>query len=153
MTIIDTQGSEDNWRGVFKEFEHDYPWAKKERKVAWRGALSEAEWRNALTSVRWRVAEFVHNSKSNLFDIGLTGIPDWVTEHITFDLSKIGGFKKGIDPMKNFQNFVAVLDMDGNSWSRWVDFFVIFCLCRPKCDSFHYPTVALVLFYVTIRWS
>jgi hypothetical protein len=120
MTIIDTQGSEENWRGVFKEFEHDYPWANKERKVVWRGALSEAEWRNALTSVRWRVAEFVHNSESGLFDIGLTGIPSWVTEHVTFDLSKIGGFKEGIGPMKNFQKYTAVLDMDGNSWSRWV---------------------------------
>jgi hypothetical protein len=118
MTIIDTQGSEENWRGVFKEFEHDYPWTNKERKVVWRGALSEAEWRNALTSVRWRVSEFVHNSKSGLFDIGLTGIPSWVTEHVTFDLSKIGGLKEGIGPMKNFQKYTAVLDMDGNSWSR-----------------------------------
>jgi hypothetical protein len=143
MTIIDTQDSEENWRGVFMEFERDYPWASKERKVAWRGALSEAEWRNALSSVRWRVAELVHNSKSDLFDIGLTSIPSWVTEHVTFDLSKIGGFKAGIAPMKAFQKYMAILDMDGNSWSRWVDFFR-FCLPHANVNvqqSVRHPIV------------
>lgn len=118
MTIIDTQKSEDNWLGVFREFEREYPWESKIRKVVWRGALSEAEWRNALTSVRWRMAKQIYNSeKKDLYDVGLTGIPEWITDHLTFDLSQVGGFKEGIKPMKAFQNYIAVLDMDGNAWS------------------------------------
>lgn len=111
MTIIDTQESESNWRGVFSEFANEFPWDKKINKVVWRGALSEAEWRDALTSPRWRVARFVHESKSDLFDVGLTGIPSWLTDKIQFDLSLIGGFKEGIKPMKAFQRYKAVLDM------------------------------------------
>lgn len=117
MTIIDTQSNEQNWRGVFKEFEREYPWESKKRKVVWRGALSEAEWRDALTSVRWRLAKHVHESSNELYDIGLTSIPTWLTDKIKFNMTDIGGFVKGIKPMTAFQNFMAVLDMDGNSWS------------------------------------
>lgn len=117
MTIIDTQTSDDNWRGVFKQFKNQYPWETKIRKVAWRGALSEAEWRDALTSVRWRAAKLVHESTSGIFDVGLTGIPEWLTIKIDFNLSQVGGFFEGISPMVNFQHYSAVLDMDGNSWS------------------------------------
>jgi hypothetical protein len=117
MTIIDTQISDDNWRGVFKEFDQKYPWESKIRKLVWRGALSEAEWTKALSSVRWRVAKFVQEAKNDQYDIGLTGIPSWLTEKVDFDLTQIGGFKEGISPMSAFQQYTAVLDMDGNSWS------------------------------------
>ena len=117
MTIIDTQESDDNWRGVFKQFNQNHPWESKIRKVGWRGALSEAERTQALTSVRWRVAKLVHELNSDQFDVGLTGIPSWLTEKVHFDLSHIGGFKDGISPMSAFQQFTAILDMDGNSWS------------------------------------
>jgi len=113
MTIIDTQASEENWRGVFKEFAEAYPWESKQRKVVWRGALSEAEWRNALKSVRWRIAKKIHEMQSPLFDVGLTGIPTWLTEKMTFNLDEIGGFVGGMKPMTAFQKYMAVLDMDG----------------------------------------
>jgi hypothetical protein len=117
MTIIDTQESDDNWRGVFKQFEQAHPWESKLRKVGWRGALSEADWTKALTSVRWRMSKLVYELKDDRFDVGLTGIPSWLTDHMDFDLSQIGGFRKGINPMSAFQQFIAILDMDGNSWS------------------------------------
>lgn len=117
MTIIDTQATDENWRGVFGEFHKNFPWVSKIRKVAWRGALSEAEWRDALTSVRWRVAKLVHESTNDFYDVGLTGIPFWLTDKINFNLTEIGGFAKGISPMSAFQQFFAILDMDGNSWS------------------------------------
>ena len=115
MTIIDTQQNELDWIGVFKEFERDYPWESKKRQVVWRGALSEAEWRDALTSVRWRIAKHVHEKKNDLYNVGLTGIPDWLTDYITFNLTEIGGFVEGIKPMTAYQGYRAVLDMDGNS--------------------------------------
>jgi Glycosyl transferase family 90 len=117
MSILDTQASDDNWRGVFKDFSNKYSWESKIRKVAWRGALSEAEWRDALTSVRWRVAKLVHESANDYYDVGLTSIPFWLTDKIKFNLTEIGGFAKGISPMSAFQKYMAILDMDGNSWS------------------------------------
>lgn len=117
MTIIDSQVSDDNWRGVFKQFNEQYPWESKIRKVVWRGALSEAEPTKALTSVRWRLAKVVHEAQNDQYDIGLTSIPSWLTDKIDFDLSEIGGFKKGISPMAAFQQYTAIIDMDGNSWS------------------------------------
>ena len=116
MTIIDTQKNEQDWVGVFDEFERNYPWENKKRQVVWRGALSEAEWRDALSSVRWRIAKMVHETKSDMYDVGLTGIPNWLTEYITFNLTEIGGFVEGIKPMTVFQNYIAILDMDGNSY-------------------------------------
>lgn len=117
MTIIDTQVSDENWRGVFEQFNQLYPWESKIRKVVWRGVLSEAEITKALTSARWRVAKYVYEAKNDQFDVGLTGIPSWLTEKIDFDLSQIGEFKSGINPMSAFQQYAAILDMDGNSWS------------------------------------
>jgi Glycosyl transferase family 90 len=117
MTIIDSQLNDDNWRGVFQQFNDSYPWKSKIRKVVWRGALSEAEWTKAKTSIRWRVAKFVHAAQNDQYDIGLTSIPSWLTDKVDFDLSEIGGFKSGISPMAGFQQYTAILDMDGNSWS------------------------------------
>lgn len=133
MTIFDGQDSEQNWRGVFSEFEREYPWESKQRKVVWRGALSEAEWRDALTSVRWRIAKLVHELQSDLYDVGLTGIPTWLTDKIDFNLDEIGGFVKGIKPMSAFQQYIAVLDMDGNSWVRQTSAPAMI-LCCPSCS-------------------
>jgi hypothetical protein len=117
MTILDAQATEENWRGVFNEYATLYPWQAKKRQAVWRGALSEAEWRDALKSVRWRFAKLIHELQSPLYDAGLTAIPPWLTEKINFNLTEIGGLKKGIAPMTTFQQYMAILDMDGNSWS------------------------------------
>jgi lipopolysaccharide biosynthesis glycosyltransferase len=117
FTESNTQVSDDNWRGFFRENEEKYPWATKIKKVGWRGALSESDSEKALTSIRWRVAKLVHEMRSDLYDVGLTDIPTWLTSQMEFDLSLVGGLVKGIQPMTAFQRYAAVLDMDGNSWS------------------------------------
>lgn len=155
MTIIDSQTSDGNWRGVFKEFSDLYPWESKIRKVVWRGALSENEWRSALTSVRWRVAKIVHELNSTLFDVGLTSIPSWLTDKIDFDLSQVGGFLDGISPMSSFQRYIAVLDMDGNSWSSRFGSLLCFnsvvIKVEPKYFDYFYSELIPWTHYIPVK--
>jgi hypothetical protein len=115
MHIIDSQKSQENWRGLFRDTNERYPWGTKLEKVAWRGSLS-ATYTKTLTSIRWRASKFAYQLNSTLFDVGLTSIPSYVTDHINVNVSEVGGLKKGL-PMSEFQKFRAILDMDGNSWS------------------------------------
>jgi hypothetical protein len=158
MNIIDTQTSPENWRGVFREFEQHFPWKNKIDKIVWRGALSEAEWRYALTSVRWRVNKLVNQlrfSGSYIYDVGLTGIPFWLTEKMTFNLTEVGGFFPGLSPMTNFMQYKAVLDMDGNSWSS--RFGTLLCYntvvvkVEPKFYEYFYPELKPWKHYVPVK--
>lgn len=146
MNIIDTQGSPANWRGVFQEFNTQFPWSSKISKIIWRGALSEAEWRDALTSVRWRANKLI--TELNLggathYDVGLTGIPRWLTTRVKFNTTEVGGFLKGLSPMTAFMQYKAILDMDGNSWSS--RFGTLLCYnsvvvkIEPKYFEYFYP--------------
>jgi Glycosyl transferase family 90 len=67
-------------------------------------------------SIRWRLCEKVHQSRSNRFDVGLSTIPKH-NERATANLSQVGGLAAYISPMEDFQKYIAILDMDGNSWS------------------------------------
>jgi hypothetical protein len=117
MMIIDSQRNANHWYGIFRETAANYPWEKKKRQVVWRGALSEADWRVALTSVRWRAAKFVHEKKSDLYDVGLTGILNDLTQQKEFDVSQVGGLVEPITPMADFQKYMAILDLDGSRFS------------------------------------
>jgi len=117
MNILDSQKNSDHWRGLFRDTKLDFPWENKIRKVVWRGSLSEATWSKALTSVRWRANVMIHNLHSENFDVGLTSIPKWISDFVDVDTSLVGGLVENISPMANFQNYLAVMDMDGNSWS------------------------------------
>lgn len=61
--------------------------------------------------------ELTDRAKMSLFDVGLTNIPAFLTAQIDIDASKVGGLAKSISPMDGFQQYIAILDMDGNSWS------------------------------------
>lgn len=157
MNIIDTQVSSQNWRGVFKEYNVRFPWEKKVDKIVWRGALSEAEWRDALTSVRWRVNKLVTDQNlrgSTIYDVGLTGIPRWLTTRVKFNITEVGGFLKGI-PMSNFMNYKAILDMDGNSWSS--RFGTLLCYnsvvvkIEPKYFEYFYPELKPWTHFVPVK--
>jgi Glycosyl transferase family 90 len=158
MNIIDSQATAQNWRGVFQEFEGRFPWSSKISKVIWRGALSEAEWRDALTSVRWRVNKLVteYNLKgAKEFDVGLTGIPRWLTTRVKFNISEVGGFLPSISPMTTFMNYKAILDMDGNSWSS--RFGTLLCYnsvvvkVEPKYFEYFYPELKPWTHYIPVK--
>ena len=155
MNIIDSQPTTDNWRGLFRDTKVKYPWESKTRKVVWRGSLSEGDWHNSLSSVRWRVNKLVHELNSDLYDVGLTGIPSWVSDKMDFDLTQVGGFAKGISPMASFQSYMAVLDMDGNSWSS--RFGTLLChnsvviKIEPKYVEYFYSDLGPWTHYIPVK--
>lgn len=112
MNIIDSQRSTDDWRGLFRDIKVAYPWESKIRKVVWRGSLSDND--APLSSTRWRVSKLIYELQSDLYDVGLTGIPSWVSDRNKIDSSEVGGLKENIEPMTTFQRYMAILDMDGN---------------------------------------
>jgi Glycosyl transferase family 90 len=120
MSIINAQTRVSGWRNYFQRFDKDYPWANKIRKVFWRGTLSESDPAKVRDSIRWRVSKFVADRGTQLydvFDIGLTQIPEYVISMAGIKASEAGGLKNEVTPMINFQKYLAILDMDGNSWS------------------------------------
>jgi Glycosyl transferase family 90 len=158
MNIIDSQASSQNWRGVFREFDEKYPWESKENKIIWRGALSEAEWRDALISVRWRVNKMVTDYNlqgSTIYNVGLTGIPRWLTTRVKFNITEVGGFLPSISPMTSFMNYKAILDMDGNSWSS--RFGTLLCYnsvvvkVEPKYFEYFFPELKPWKHYIPVK--
>jgi hypothetical protein len=86
--------------------------------VLWRGALSENDPKKVFDSARWRLCKLAFNSKQrDLFDVGLVEIPTFLTDQRDIDVSPVGGLVAPIKPMIEFQRYLAILDMDGNSWS------------------------------------
>ena len=116
MTMIDSQNSTSNWYKVFRQFDKDYPWEKKIRKVVWRGALSENNPTKVFSSARWRLCERAHAMGSTHYDVGFVHIPQFLKDQLgEIDVSPVGGLKEGISPMNEFQQYLAIMDLDGNS--------------------------------------
>jgi len=102
---------------MFREYKKDFPYESKIRKLVWRGSLSTNDPEHVYESIRWRVLKEVHSSgRDDLYDIGFTGIPKH-NHRAEERLDEVGGLAGYISPMSNFMNYMAVLDMDGASWS------------------------------------
>jgi hypothetical protein len=106
----------DRYTGMFREYKSTYMFGSKIRKVVWRGSLSTNDVAHVFDSIRWRLCETVHQSGSELFDVGLSRIPKH-NHRAEANLSQVGGLAPTISPMAEFQRYWAIIDMDGNSWS------------------------------------
>lgn len=112
--IIDART--DRYRFLFQEYLRKYPFESKIRKGFWRGTLSDNHPDRVFEHIRWRFCETVFQSQSDLFDVGLTRIPKH-NHRAENNLTQVGGLASYISPMEDFQKYLAILDMDGNSWS------------------------------------
>ena len=155
MNMIDSQPTSDNWRGLFRDTNVAIPWKSKIRKVVWRGSLSESTGDLVLSSTRWLVNKLVYGLDSGLYDVGLTSIPSWVTSQVYVNISEVGGLKSGLSPMSEFQRFMAILDMDGNSWSS--RFASLLCYnsviikVEPKHVEYIYSTLYPWTHYIPVK--
>jgi len=117
-TIASSMPTSEGWNTTIDEYARMYPWHNKTRKVVWRGSLSGAL-RN-YTSPRARIGAFIARygeANDHIMDMGITGIPD---HNVRVDLTRIstnGTLAPPIKPMSNFQWYIGILDIDGNSWS------------------------------------
>jgi hypothetical protein len=66
-------------------------------------------------STRWRVVARAQNDAR--FNVGFVSIGH-INAHLTIPWQEIGGgLQPAVTPMSEFQQYFAILDMDGNAWS------------------------------------
>lgn len=112
------QPNAQEWARNQAVYDARYPWSSKTRKLVWRGSLSapNGDW----NSTRWRAVVKAHHAENaDRVDVGFVSIGHinaGIQDDIDWNL--IGGaLKEAISPMQDFQKYVAILDVDGNSWS------------------------------------
>mmetsp|Transcript_52 Transcript_52/g.83 ORF Transcript_52/g.83 Transcript_52/m.83 type:complete len:438 (-) Transcript_52:72-1385(-) len=108
-TFVLSKNSTDEWQPIIEGYRTKYSWENKIPKAVWRGSLSGEN--DDLQSVRWRLCQL---NSTNL-DVGLVSIPAR-HDHLNLTWDAVGG-KANIIPQEEFQNYTAIIDVDGNSWS------------------------------------
>lgn len=152
MTIINAQPDPLHFLQLLGQFTKDYPENQQQNRVVWRGGLTENNVTIVRDSVRWRLVKLVHESNEAdkaLFDAGLTGIPEFITAQIDISADEVGGALPGIPSMLDFQQYSAVLDMDGNSWSSRFSTLLCFNSVAIKVE----PAYADHFYYDLIPWK
>lgn len=107
------QPTDTAWRRVQADYRARYPWSEKKRQLVWRGSLSAPHEHG--NSTRWRVV--VQAQKEDRVDVGFVSIGHINAGLIDMDWNAANGRKEAISPMQDFQTYIAILDIDGNSWS------------------------------------
>lgn len=120
-TIRESKDVGSKWDDTMNEWKRKY--ANKIPKVVWRGGLTGpiANW----TNVRWRMVTKANDGNDEesrrLFDVGFTSIPprhNSYHENVTEKVITEGLWAHSkVNPMSAFQQYAAILDADGNSWS------------------------------------
>lgn len=153
MTIIDSQLDPGKWSKVHGEFDKNYPWESKIRKVVWRGGLSENDPTKVYDSQRWRLCKLVTSltdpSEKEMFDVGFTSFPLFLTAQMSLDETIVGGFAKQVGLMNDFQKYTAILDMDGNSWSSRFGTMLCYNSLAIKVE----PAFVDYFFYDLVPWK
>jgi hypothetical protein len=111
-SIKASQKSSNGWETIMAGYKSKYPWDRKVPKVVWRGSLSAAN--DDLQSVRWRLCCLATQTQSPVLDVGLVSMPR--NDHLSLSWSDVGG-RASVIPQVDFQQYVAIIDADGNSWS------------------------------------
>lgn len=144
----------DRYRHLFKGYAEEYPFKNKIRQVVWRGTLSGNNPAKVYDHIRWRLCETVFQSHHDMFDVGLAKIPKH-NKRANSNLTKVGGLASYISPMENFMKYLAILDMDGSSWSS--RFGTLLCYnsvvikIEPKYVDYFYYDLKPWTHYVPIR--
>ena len=112
-SFVTSKESSNDWEPVMQQYRATYPWENKIYKAVWRGSLSDDN--EGLQSVRWRLCKLATESNATTLDVGLVAIPSR-HDHLDLDWQSVGGKASAI-PQEDFQNYRAVIDVDGNSWS------------------------------------
>jgi hypothetical protein len=133
QTISDSLPSEKDWDRRFQNQNKLYGSASSSSNSTHQNKVAKCIWRGSLSNnlgpdgdyqqmTRWRLARLsyeqaqLHGNESVL-DAGLVWIPNKHRNIGPLNLTVIGGLKKAIKPMTEFQRYVGIIDVDGNSWS------------------------------------
>jgi hypothetical protein len=102
-------------------------------------------------SIRWRLCQ-LSNNNSNL-DARLVQIPEWRTDA---DPAAVNGLARKMN-MEQFQNYAAVVDVDGNAWSS--RFGALLCMdyivlkVQPAMVDHFYGQVEPWIHYIPVSES
>jgi hypothetical protein len=115
----------ETWDSVFERQHKEYPWNNKVNEAVWRGSTTGAgyvypNWRD-LPRAKLVLASKV-NTNSSKINAGFYKV---VQRNATEEqeIKDLGLLKESI-PLKDFQKYKAVIDMDGNSWSSRFSFLL-----------------------------
>ena len=114
--IRDAKKTPDEWDRKFEEWDLQYPWYDKIPKAVWRGSLTDGRARANGETPRSKLVALANTAfnGTSLFDIGFSGNFSFPVRNYSSQAYPIKG---PIRPFPAFQNFVAVIDLDGNGWS------------------------------------
>ena len=155
-TIKDSHESSLEWNEIMNKYSNSYPWEKKTRRVLWRGGLTGML--KNYQSPRARLARFgkIHREEK-IFDIGLTGVPDKVMQFSRPNVALLGGLHRSM-PMDDFQQYIAILDTDGNSWSsrfgQLLCYNSVVVKVEPRfVDYFHFKDLIPWKHYIPVKYD
>lgn len=118
-TIKDSLPNPASWDVAFDEQNASHPWSGKVRQIVWRGTLTgKVETTLTNPTPRVRLGMFAADHRSNpLIDIGIRGLPrSHAGDKVSSEILRRIEMKPSM-PFENFANYMAILDIDGNSWS------------------------------------
>jgi Glycosyl transferase family 90 len=114
-TIVDSKLDSNSWYKLFQNFDQEYPWSNKIRKVFWRGNMSEIDSDAIFDSISFRLVKLVNGNYDDFFDVGFFEAPAFASSKI--DSSILGGIKTNLHATHQLQNYFAVLDIDDQVWT------------------------------------
>ena len=155
-TISDSQERPEDWQPIFGRYRQDYPFAQKKRQIVWRGSLSGAL--HNYTSPRARIGTFAAAHRdSPLFDIGISRVPQHLHKLSDLNMTALGGLVPSITPMQDFQTYLAILDIDGNSWSSrfgsLLCFNSVIVKVEPKFVDYFQQDLVPWYHYIPVRYD
>jgi hypothetical protein len=107
--IANSKNQSRDWAPIFQEQNQKYPWENKTSLAIWRGSGTGF---GGKRSSRYRfMSEAIKHP--NLLDVGCT----CMTAKLPNRCGVLVG-KKGKIPFDDFQKYLAIADIDGNSWSE-----------------------------------
>lgn len=137
------------WKEIMAANKKKY--ATKKPMAVWRGSLTGTNNKGLEESIRWRLCQ-LSNNNSNL-DARLVQIPEWRTDA---DPAAVNGLARKMN-MEQFQNYAAVVDVDGNAWSS--RFAALLCMdsvvlkVQPAMVDHFYGQVEPWIHYIPVSES
>lgn len=143
----------EEWQVTMDEYRKAYPWESKIRKAVWRGSLSDDN--EGFQSVRWRLCTLATTSNATTMDVGLVSIPSR-HDHLNLDWQKVGGKANHIRQV-DFQKYMAIIDVDGNSWSSRMGELLCYnsvvLKIEPQFVEYFYRDLAPWEHYIPVKYD
>lgn len=113
--VRDAKRTPADWDVEFEKRDKRFPWHRKVPKVVWRGSLSDVKAAVKGETPRSKMVAMANTglNETSLFDVGFTNRNHFKILHN----ASLVPIKDPIRPFTKLQQYMAILDIDGNAWS------------------------------------